>query len=360
MIRGIDAQTQRFLIDIGRTQRKVARANDQINSGLKLTKPSDAPDKMSSLFRVQTGLQQLDQSLRLLAEQRAELETAEQVMQQGVKLMDTAVSLATQGATGTTSADMRLTISDQVSNLHEQMVALSRTVVSNRFIFSGDRENVPLYPEISRAGDPALPVTDADGNPLPSPSAPWSYAANNLPVFTSTAPVNGYTGAEEVEGILAVNANREITHPAGYTFRVAISGVEIFDERSATDATQPSANNVFYALNRLRFALATPVENFATREDYQEFVRQSLSLVKQSADHLSRKSGFYGGALTRVLDGVDYANKLTLQLRGELMEVRDADMVEAITNLQQGQLHIDTAFKARSSNTQRSLFDYIG
>ena len=68
MIRGIDAQTQRFLLDVGRTQRKVARANDQINSGLKLTKPSDAPDKMSSLFRIQTGLQQIDQSLRLLAE----------------------------------------------------------------------------------------------------------------------------------------------------------------------------------------------------------------------------------------------------------------------------------------------------
>ncbi|MCL4783458.1 MAG: hypothetical protein KJZ70_10525 [Bryobacterales bacterium] len=360
MIRGIDAQTQRFLLDVGRTQRKVARANDQINSGLKLTKPSDAPDKMSSLFRIQTGLQQIDQSLRLLAEQRAELETAEQVMQQGMKLMDKAVSLATQGATGTTSADMRLTISDQAANIHEQMVALSRTVVSNRFIFSGDRENVPLYPEISRAGDPVLPVTVAEGNPLPAPSAPWSYASNNLPVFSSPAPINGYTGTEEVDGILSVNANREITHPAGYTFRVAISAVEIFDERSETNPAEPSANNVFYALNRLRFALAAPVENFATQEDYQQFLRESLSLVKQSADHLSRKSAFYGGAMNRVLDGIDYANKLTLQLRSELKEVRDADMVEAITDLQQGQVHIDAAFKARSTNSQRSLFDYIG
>jgi flagellin-like hook-associated protein FlgL len=360
MIRGIDAQTQRFLIDVGRTQRKVARANDQINSGYKLAKPSDAPDKMSSLFRVQTGLHQLDQSLRLLAEQRAELETAEQVMQQGVKLMDKAVTLATQGATDTTNAEMRRTIADQVANLHEQMVALSRTVVSNRFIFSGDRENVPLYPEISRAGDPVLPVTDLQGNPLPTPGTPWSYTANNLPVFTSPSPINGYTGTEEVDNLLAVNANREITHPAGYTFRVAISGVEIFDERNPSNPAEPSNNNVFYALNRLRFALETPIENFATREDYQQYVRDSLALVKQSADHLSRKAGFYGGAMSRVLDGIDYANKLTLQLRAELKEVRDADMVEAITELQQGQLHIETAFKARSANSKRSLFDYIG
>lgn len=360
MIRGLDAQTQRFLLDVGRTQRKVARANDQINSGLKLTKPSDAPDKMSSLFRVQTALQQIEQSLRLLSEQRAELETAEQVMQQGMKLMDKAVSLATQGATGTTSAEMRLTISDQAANLHEQMVALSRTVVSNRYIFSGDRENVPLYPEISRAGDPVLPVTDAEGKLLPSPSAPWSYASNNLPVFSSPSPVNGYTGTEETGNLLAVNANREITHPAGYTFRVAIAAVEIFDDRSQTNPTEPSDSNVFYALNRLRFALAAPAENFATQEDQQQYLRESLALVKQSADHLSRKSAFYGGAMNRVLDGVDYANKLALQLQTELKEIRDADMVEAITNLQQGQIHIDAAFKARSSNTQRSLFDYIG
>ncbi len=360
MISGLDAQTQRFLIDVGRTQRKVAVANDQINSGLKLARPSDAPDKMSSLFRVQTGLQQIDQSLRLLAEQRAELETAEDVMQQAVKLMDKAVTLATQGATGTTSADVRMTLSDQASNLHEQMVALSRTVVSNRFIYSGDRENVPLYPEISRAGDPALPVTDAGGNPLPSPSAPWSYASNHLPEFISAGAVNGYTGAEEVANIGAVNANREMMHPAGYTFRVAMSGVEIFDERSESDPSQPSDNNVFYALNRLRFALGVPSENFATREDYQQYLRESLSLVKQAADYLSRKSAFYGGAMNRVLDGVDYANKLELQLRAELKEIRDADMVEAITELQQGQIHIDAAFKARSANTKRSLFDYLG
>ncbi|MCZ2154603.1 MAG: hypothetical protein LC114_11990 [Bryobacterales bacterium] len=315
---------------------------------------------MSSLFRVQTGLQQIEQSLRLLAEQRAELETAEQVMQQGVKLMDKAVTLATQGATGTTTAEMRLTISDQAANLHEQMVALSRTVVSNRFIFSGDRENVPLYPEISRAGDPVLPVTDAEGKPLASPSAPWSYATNNLPEFTSPGSVNGYSGAEEVANINTVNANREITHPAGYTFRVAMSGVEIFDERSEADPSQPSANNVFYALNRLRFALGVPAENFATQEDYQQYLRESLSLVKQAADHLSRKSAFYGGAMNRVLDGVDYANKLELQLRTELKEIRDADMVQAITELQQGQIHIDAAFKARAANTKRSLFDYLG
>lgn len=360
MISGIDAQTQRFLLDVGRTQRKVARANDQINSGLRLTKPSDGPDKMSSLFRVQTGLEQMEQSLRLLASSRAELETAEQVLQQGVKLMDKGVALATQGATDTTSREMRLIIADQVSNLHEQMVALSRTVVSNRFIFSGDRENVPLYPEISRAGDPVLPVTDLEGNPLPTPAAAWSYSSGNLPVFQSLPPVNGYTGTVEANSVTTVNANREITHPAGYTFRVSKSAVEIFDARSDANPAEPSADNVFYALNRLRFALETPEENFATKEDYQRYVQESLALVKQSSDYLSRESGFYGGAMIRVLDGIDYANKLVVQLNAELKEIRDADLVTAITDLEQGQIHVDAAFKARAANTQRSLFDYLG
>ena len=360
IIRGMDAHTQRFLLDVGRTQRRVARANDQINSGLKLAKPSDAPDKMSSLFRVQTGLEQLDQSLRLLAETRAELESAEQVMQQGVKLMDKAVALATQGATGTTSNAMRRTIGDQVANLHEQMVALSRTVVSNRHIFSGDRENIPLYPAVNLSGDPALPVTDADGNPLPASAAAWSYSSGNLPVFQSAPPLNGTLGVEEAPNVTSVNANREITHPAGYTFRVSLSATEIFDERDASNPAEPTNNNIFFALNRLRFALGVPEENFATREDYQQYVRESLALVKQSADHLSRKAGFYGGAMVRVLDGIDYANKLTLQLRTELKEIRDADLVTAITDLQQGQIHIDAAFKARSSYSKRSLFDYLG
>lgn len=360
MIRGIDAQTQKFLIDVGRTQRRVARANDQLNTGLSVTKPSDAPERMSSLFRIQTALEQMGQYKRILAEQKSEISTAEQVMQQGIQLLDRAVSIATQGATGTTTEDMRTILSDQIANLHEQLVALSRTVVNNRYIFSGDRENVPLYPAISLSGDPTLPVTDADGNPLPTPSAPWSYASNNLPVFNSTSPVNGYSGVEEVPGLASVSSNREVLHPAGYSFPVALSATEVFDERSSADPSLPTDNNVYYALNRLRFALATPAENWESPADYQQYLKDSLVLVKKAADHLSRKAGFYGGAMNRVLDGIDYTSKFTVQLQTELKEVRDADAVAAITDLQQGQIHIDTAFKARSVNQTRSLFDYMG
>ncbi len=360
MIRGIDAQTQRFLVDVGRTQRRVARANDQINSGLAVTKPSDAPERMSSLFRIQTGLEQMDQFQRILAEQRAEITTAEQVLQQGIQLMDKGVALATQGATGTTTRDMRVIIADQVSNLHEQMVALSRTVVSNRHVFSGDRENVPLYPSINRGGDPVYPVTDSSGNPLAAPSAPWSYASNNLPQFTNTPPFNGYSAVEETPNLSAVSSNREVLHPAGYAFRVSLSATEIFDERDTADPSLPTNNNILHALNRLRFALETPEENWESTADYQRYLSESLNLVKQSADHLSRKAGFYGGALNRVLDGIEYSSKLTLQLRAELKEVRDADLVSAITDLQQGQVHIETAFKARSVNQNRSLFDFMG
>lgn len=360
MIRGIDAQTQRFLIDVGRTQRRVARANDQINSGLRVTRPSDAPERMSSLFRIQTGLEQMGQFQRILAEQRAELSTAEQVMQQGIQLMDRAVALATQGATGTTDPDMRRILSDQIANLHEQMVALSRTVVSNRHVFSGDRENVPLYPAINRSGDPTYPVVDAEGNPVPVPGVPWSYDTSNLPEFGAVPPVNGYSAVEEVSNLSGVSANREVMHPAGYSFPVALSATAIFDQRNPGDPDLPTNNNVFYALNRLRFALETPEENWASREDYQEYLRESLTIVKQAADHLSRQAGFYGGAMNRVLDGIEYSSKLTLQLQAELKEVRDADLVTAITDLQQGQIHIDTAFKARSVNQSRSLFDYMG
>jgi flagellin-like hook-associated protein FlgL len=358
MIRGIDAQTQRFLIDIGRTQRRVTRANDQLNSGLRVTKPSDAPERLGSIFRIQTGLEQMEQYQRILTEQRAELTLAEQVLQQGIQLMDRAVALATQGATSTTTVEMRQILSDQVANLHEQMVALSRTVVANRHVFSGDRENVPLYPAIDRSGDPPLPVVDQEGNPVGVPGVPWS--ASNPPQFQVSPPINGYSAVEEASNLAGVSANREVMHPAGYSFPVALSATEIFDQRDPNDHSLPTNNNIFYALNRLRFALSAPAENWASAEEHQAYMRESLQIVKQAADHLSRKAGFYGGAMNRVLDGIEYASKLTLQLRTELKEVREADLVSSITDLQQGQIHIETAFKARSLNQNRSLFDYMG
>jgi flagellin-like hook-associated protein FlgL len=148
-------------------------------------------------------------------------------------------------------------------------------------------------------------------------------------------------------------------HPAGYPFEMSLSATEIFDERQEGDFRQPSQRNVLHAVNRISVARAIPHANFATKADHERYLRESLDLVKFAGEHLSRKAGFYGGVMNRIIDGIDYANQLQLQLKTEMKALRDADIVEAIAELQQGQFHVDTAFQARSAVQRRSLFDFL-
>ena len=56
MISSIDPSSERFLADLSRIQNEINTAERQTSSGLKISQPSDAPEQLSSLLRIQADL----------------------------------------------------------------------------------------------------------------------------------------------------------------------------------------------------------------------------------------------------------------------------------------------------------------
>ncbi|MGC8791970.1 MAG: hypothetical protein ACP5U2_01095 [Bryobacteraceae bacterium] len=314
MIRAVDIRGERFLADLERIQQRVDAMQRQISSGLRVSSPSDAPDHVVEILSVRARLDLNRQIQTNLSRAKAEVETADQALQQAVKVVERALQLGVQGANATQTAATRKMLGTEVRGLLEQMVALADTQAEGRYLFSGDRDQIAPY---------SLDLESPNG-------------------------VSQYAGAP---------ATREVLHPAGTRFLIARSGDEIFDHPDAS---------VFAALNALRAALENGPTVAEGEPGYQEQfaaqtegIEQALGDLRKAHAHLNVQLGFYGAVENKIADAATFADRAEVREQNLLSVLRDADIVTAALSLSQALNHQQAALAAGTRLRSGSLFDYL-
>jgi flagellar hook-associated protein 3 FlgL len=297
-----DAQTARFLNDIDRIAKRLEQAQYQITSGRRINVVSDGPDQISHLLAVRSQLAATTQIHSNLNRVKGEVDAAEEALSQAVNVLDRVTILGTQGATDTITADSRVSLADEVGALLEQIVNIAATKVDGRYIFSGDTDT----------------------------AAPYTADLNSDP------PYSIYQGA---------SSSRKIEHPSGARIQVSLTAQEIFED---SDPNQ----NVLLSVDELRKALLA--------NDTAQ-IKDALGRVRQSGTHLNNKLAFYGAAQNQVAEGLNVAFKQELRLKSEISSIEDADLTEAILELNQAQLQQSAALGAQAQlQNRRTLLDYLG
>lgn len=297
-----DAQTSRFLNDIERIASRLEKAQHQITSGRKINVVSDGPDQISHLLAVRSQLAASEQIHSNLNRVKGEVDASEAALSQAVNVLDRVTVLGAQGATDTITADSRLSLADELGALLEQLVNIAATKVDGRYIFSGDTDTTAPY------------TVDLGSDP---PYSPYQGAASS----------------------------RKIEHPSGARIQVSLTAEEIFED---ADPNQ----NVLASVNDLRRAL---LANDSTQ------IKDALGRVRQSNTHMNNKLAFYGAAQNQVAEGLDVAFKQELRLKSEISSIEDADLTEAILELNQAQLQQSAALGAQAQLlNRRTLLDYLG
>lgn len=300
MLSRLDPATDRFLTELAEINRRIETAQRQVSSGKRISSASDDPDQISNMLQIRTELAQTEQTLSNLGRVQTEVDAAEQSLQAAVKVLERARVLGLQGANGTQEPGQRLTIADEVETLLQQMVGLSRTTVEARYIFSGD----------SDAQEPfSLNLTEDD-------------------------PVSPYLGG---------NVTREVLHPAGSSFQVARNAEEIFDNPDP-------ARNAFQAINNLRLGL---------RDNDQAAIEAALQQIESAENHLNTQLSFYGSAQNQVAEALEFGYKQSLRLETSLSGIQDADVTEAILELNQAQYQQEAALAVKARAPRISLFDFL-
>ena len=301
MIRNLAADDERFLNSLGQITTRLVRAQRQVSSGKKILDPSDSPDQVGALLAARANLSRIEQVKQNLGNIKTEVDSAEQAISNSVKILERARTLAAQGVTGTQTAANRAAIAEEVTNLMQQLTNAANTSVNGRYIFSGDTDS----------------------------TQPFTFTAGPPPA------VSAYAG---------VSSTRLAVHPGGDTFSISKSGDTIFTD---ADPTQ----NAFGVLTALQTAL--------TNND-EPGITQTLSDLGSADEYMNRMLAWYGAAQNRVSEAVTTASSMQLQLDAQVGQIEDADMTQAILDMNRAAFEQETALNARARMPQSSLFDYLG
>jgi flagellar hook-associated protein 3 FlgL len=261
---------------------------------------SDDPDQISTLLAARARLSSAEQLESNLGRIQAEVDAGEQALQRSVELFERVRSLGAQAATSTSTPATRNTLAQEVGSILQQLAGLASTQVEGRFIFSGDADQLSPY-----LVDLSLP-----------------------------APMSAYLGAP---------ATRLAQHANGTTFRVGLTAQEIFD------ASDPAAN-VFQAVAALRQAML---------DNDEAAIQAAVSGLSGAGDHLNNQLAFYGTTQNKILEAHEFGQTLQLQVKSQIASIEDADLSQAILELNQTRTQQDAALNARARMPQTSLFDFL-
>ena len=300
----LNSLAQQFLNNLNRIADRMDQAQRRISTGVRLAQVSDDPDQVSNLLSARSSLSAAHQIQSNLGRVKAEVDAGEQSLQTAVQLLDRARTLGIQGATSGVDASVRSLLANEVGSVIEQIAGLAATQVEGRFIFSGDADSVTPY-------------------------------TVNLALTPPLNPISAYLGSA---------ATRIVQHPNGTTFLAARSAQEIFDAATPSD-------NVFQALVVLRQALL---------DNDEPAIFNAVEALRQPAVYLNDQLAFYGTTQNRIAEADQFGQKLVVQLQGQIARIEDADLTEAILELNQSQTQQQAALSARAKVPRQTLFDYLG
>lgn len=300
MLKGIQGQNPTFLTDLSRIQNRVSTANKQITSGYRVNQASDDPGAISSIISFQGQIDHLTQTQTNLSRAKAQNETADSALQSATTIIDQLTSIASQGASDTTTSNTRANLADQVMQFANQLVGIANTSVNGQYVFGGDDPTTAPY------------------------TFNWTAGTNGV--------VSNSTGA----------ATALLDDGTGSTIAAGMSASTIFDAGS---------NSIFAAVYSLGQALAT--NNVAG-------VQTALGSLKTAGTYLSQVSATYGNRENWITHATDAASSRLTDLQASLASVRETDLPSAITQMTTDQTALQAAISAHASLSTKSLFDYFG
>lgn len=310
MLSGLPSATERFLLDIERLQKRQAKAEREITSGVKIHTPSDAPEVVGRLVESHAAIERVTQTQLNLGRVKVEVDTAEKALQQAALIMDKARGLAAQGASGHQNQSTRLAVAGELEAVLERLVAITSTSIEGRYLFSGDTDQAVPY--------------QLDPN---SPSG-----------------VGSYQGA---------NSTRVVADASGGLFSVSETAADIFESANPDE-------NVFLAVNSMRRALLA-VDNPPNPPDPTiPALDVALANLQSAGIFLNRKLAAYGLVQNRVDEALDATAKIQLNLKTQIASIEEINLAESASALEQARTGLEAAFTARAQTPRRSLFDYLG
>ncbi len=146
-------QSMQLLKNLNNINTGMTKGQNQLASGQKINKPSDDPIGVGYQMRYDTDLARSDQFMQNAQTGNDILKTMDSTLSQANDVMRRARTLALQAANGSYAAEQRKAVAAEIKQLKEQMVEIGNSQYNGRYLFNGQKTDVPPYNSVSAAND---------------------------------------------------------------------------------------------------------------------------------------------------------------------------------------------------------------
>ena len=336
MVRVTENQMARqLLVQIQRNRAAVDTHQTQISTGLKVLDPGDS-NFSGTIAQLNGVLERNEGYDRRIKTLQGSLQFQEDILASVTEQMVRAKEVAVQGANEVLSPTERFSLGEEVMQIRDQLVALANSTYQGQYIFGGAVTNTP-------------PFTDQ------------AYVTGNGQTLEryvyTTSPGGQLTQTVQVSDTLTVDVNT----PGDQTLQRAIAAVERLGRALQGYDTEPVAvtaglpdytvlpdgNGVQYTFPA-DFSLQTTA------------IQNAMDLLDQARERDLIPERVNLGSRLRRLDTADELRELSdYSTREVLSDLRDADTVEAATNLQLSQTALEASLAVSSTVFNLNILDFI-
>jgi flagellar hook-associated protein 3 FlgL len=158
-------------------------AREDISSGLRIRKMSDAPAAASDVMRTTSSMRALDQFKRNATMSSARAVLAENVLGQLTEALGRATELAVSQSSATANPATRAIAKAEVDQLLGYAVGIANTKFGSEFLFGGTRSSEVPFRVPPSAADGFSALVDVAGNPI-DPSGQLQIEINDGSLVT--------------------------------------------------------------------------------------------------------------------------------------------------------------------------------
>ncbi len=128
-----------------RIKERIVRVHEQIASQQRIAKPSDDPSIFGQVILEKSALADNDQWIRNIQFGTARVTVADKALGEAQNLISRVRELAVQARSDTTSAQGRVTIAQEVRQLHRQLIQIANTEISGQPVFAGTKTDASPF-----------------------------------------------------------------------------------------------------------------------------------------------------------------------------------------------------------------------
>jgi flagellar hook-associated protein 3 FlgL len=138
---------RRLLSDLRASTQRMATAQRQIASGVRISKPSDDPLATHNSLRLRSELGGIAQDRRTISDTKGWVDTTDSALATITEVVHRARELALQGANGAIGQTERNKLADEIDQLIETAKSAANASYGGRYVFGGqDTDDAPYTP----------------------------------------------------------------------------------------------------------------------------------------------------------------------------------------------------------------------